>query len=264
MPKGDKNDWQPLRELALKTPYTMEYLSLMARQKQLKTKKVGRLWYSTLDSIREFEKERQTRKESKREKMREKYFRQAEKQPTKIRVTQAAIFDQIQGELEEVLEEIREKERRLREEYREGISRVPFRVAAAIDPKTTTGGPKATAGGGEEKAEGGFLRQEKRETEDLSEKLIMDLGKLLNTANQIQEDVETSRGREEQENHTPFLSLNYPDRRQIQNRSQVEIHNYAPPAPPVKKSGRFKKFLIAVISLLIFAAALAVVYLAYR
>jgi len=181
--RASKIDWQPLRVLALKTPYTMEYLSLMARRKQLKVKKVGRLWYTTLDNIREFEKEMQARKEKKREKMKAKYFRKDEKPPTKIRVSQAAIFDQIQNELEEVLEEIREKERRLRDEYQEGIARIPLTVAMVGDPKAQLR---------KKKAKELFLSREKKETEDLSEKLIMDLGKLLNTANQIQEDVDDS------------------------------------------------------------------------
>jgi hypothetical protein len=277
-----KNDWQPLRELALKTPYTMEYLSLMARRKQLKVKKVGRLWYSTLNSIHEFEKEMQARKEKKREKMRAKYFRKAEKQPAKIRVSQAAIFDQIQGELEEVLAEIREKERRLREDYHEGISRVPFRVAAAVNSEAE---PKIITEFKKKEVKGSFLRKEKQETEDLSEKLIMDLGKLLNTANQIQEDVEIHHNKEEyrvpvksrssnitapaevpsqEENHgTPFLSLNYPDQHRVQSRSQVEIHDYAFPMQVENGPGWANRIIILVVSILVFIAILLLLFLVF-
>jgi len=262
-----KIDWQPLRVLALKTPYTMEYLSLMARRKQLKTKKVGRLWYSTLGNIRGFEKEMQARKEEKREKMRAKYFHQGEKKlPAKIRVSQAAIFDQIQSELEEVLKEIREKENRLREEYQEGISRIPLRVAATMPApgRVAAESAKPRALFQKKKAKEEYLQKEKRETEDLSEKLIMDLGKLLNTANQIQEDVKESQDRpgnrpgdwsEERpvepdiDNHAPFLSLNYAPEFQ---------------ETPKRKGSLMKTLILAVIGILAVLLLVFILFLAYE
>lgn len=187
-----KINWQPLRELALKTPYTMEYLSLMARRKQLKVKKVGRLWYSTLDAIRDFEKRMQEKKEQRRERMKNSHFKSGKK-PLQIKVTQKTIFDQIQLELEDVLGEIRDKERKLREEYKSGMAgnmvNIKFHTAPinetneeitevinVVEPKNVVENTKT------------YLQKEKKETEELSEKLIMDLGKLLNTANQIQDD----------------------------------------------------------------------------
>jgi hypothetical protein len=285
-----KIDWQPLRVLALKTPYTMEYLSLMARRKQLKVKKVGRLWYATLDNIREFENEMQARKEQKRENMRAKYFKKPDKALSSGRISQSAIFDQIQNELEEVLEEIREKERRLRGEYQEGISRIPLTINLEEKPARIFRQKK--------KAKIDFLSQEKRETEDLSEKLIMDLGKLLNTANQIQEDVEESQkhsgareikelepepgpeGDEYQipirgqfrekisENHTPFLSLNHPTYQTTHQREKVSL----PPAPVYrepsyypeeKKSGWGLAIMVTIISLLVVIAILFIIFILY-
>jgi len=71
--REDKNNWQPLRELALTTPYTMGYLSLMARRKQLKVKKIGRIWHSTMDNIKEFEEQMKERKELRKKQLQESY-----------------------------------------------------------------------------------------------------------------------------------------------------------------------------------------------
>jgi|GEM_PF-1724869 len=212
------NNWQPLRELALNTPYTMEYLSLMARRRQLKVKKVGRLWYSTLSNIKEFEEEMKKRKEQRKEKMRNSYFKKPEpirydagevkKHDIKVKVSQGSIYDQIENELEEVLEEIRAKERMLREQYRSvtSESKIPISLHGPLVSSKPTAKHHPRIGMDllapdkiREEAEihsmerSEYLQKEKQETEELSEKLIMDLGRLLNTANQIKDDAEIER-----------------------------------------------------------------------
>lgn len=183
-----KKNWQPLRELALKTPYTMEYLSLMARRKQLKVKKTGRLWYSTLENVREFEEEMKKRKEQRKERMRNSYYKKPENQSARKNISQKNILDQIQTELEDVLEEIREKERRLKEEYRSGMPIGNVSIEFHTNPEAPSEGIASSIENKEK-----YIQKEKQETEELSEKLIMDLGRLLNTANQIQDDVMDSR-----------------------------------------------------------------------
>lgn len=49
---GDK--WQLLSDLASKTPYSQEYLSLLARRNKISAVKKGRNWYSNLDAIKEY------------------------------------------------------------------------------------------------------------------------------------------------------------------------------------------------------------------
>lgn len=308
-----KIDWQPLRELALKTPYTMEYLSLMARRKQLKVKKNGRLWYSTLRNIKEFEEEMKERKEKRREKMRNSYFKKSDKKGVTVKVSRGSIFDQIQEELQEVLGEIRTKEKRLREEYQFGITESQLQISNEISNPEGIDQNKLR----ENKI---YLQKEKQETEELSEKLIMDLGKLLNTANQIQEDVKDfdakptrslmrqektlkNKNRDEYsipirnrindiaspsrlaarphpipaqskrefkdhkkqaiENHTPFLSLNYPPY-QGEVRGQYEISRFDNQDEPAKKGKWLKVFVILLIGFLIFISIVLILFLLYE
>lgn len=188
--------WQPLRELALHTPYTMGYLSLMARRKQLKVKKVGRVWFSTLDNIHEFEDKMKKQKDARNENLRSSYKEKAEKVKisvmddrtadkilkqvkketiieevpafTKVPVGNMAgdsIFDEIQSELQGVLSEIKNKEKRLRHNY------LIYRGSAG------SGGSRLSAAD---------LQNRKENTEQISEKLISDVGKLLKTVNEIQ------------------------------------------------------------------------------
>lgn len=202
--KNTKVNWQPLRELALHTPYTMGYLSLMARRKQLKVKKIGRIWYSTMENIRSFEKEMEERKEKRkkelqdnyREKVRKEVLEEIEKEtegsdevmsnkvmskkvmskkkgdagPVKLRIIgEDTIFDEVQKELQEVLQEIREKEKRIK------LGFLAYQKDASSDTKEKNY-PKS------------YLSREKKETEEISEKLIMDLGRLINVANEVHED----------------------------------------------------------------------------
>lgn len=218
-------NWQPLRELALHTPYTMGYLSLMARRKQLKVKKIGRIWYSTMENIKDFERIMREKKEERKNQLRKSYqektgnvkirvtaeenslirainrqftpsnkvieteksqsiFDRAEDRTSrgkgiKISVASDTIFDEVQRELEEVLQEIKEKERRLRQNY------IVFRGRMSdMSAEETPKRKKAK----QRQSDAAYVKKEKQETEELSEKLIMDLGKLLNTANRIHED----------------------------------------------------------------------------
>lgn len=84
LPKKKGGNWNLLRELALHTPYTMGYLSLMARRKQLKVKKINGIWYSTLENIKEFEDRMKAQKEKRNEELRKKYQEKVKK--VKIRI----------------------------------------------------------------------------------------------------------------------------------------------------------------------------------
>lgn len=133
MKNENKSDWQPLRELAPSTPYALEYLSSMARKKQLKVKKIGRVWYSTKEHIKEFEDTMRERKEERKRQLRKNYqekvidetkikikvLPKAQYRSHKIKVqgSGATIFDAVQKELREVLQEIRERESKLRRNY---------------------------------------------------------------------------------------------------------------------------------------------------
>jgi len=232
--KNDKINWQPLRELALNTPYTMGYLSLMARRKQLKVKKIGRVWYSTMENIKDFEDTMRDRKEERKRQLQESYREKVKREVLKeieseselatplaarlpdgqedghlpltkgrkgLKVfspstegeypqgegvasrhgglkisvsSQDTIFDEVQKELEEVLTEIKEREKKLRQDY------LAYRGIHGNDDAEVYG--NAT------------LAREKQETEELSEKLILDLGRLLNTANKIHEEEEYEGG----------------------------------------------------------------------
>jgi len=50
--KTDK--WQILSELAKKTPYSQEYLSLLARRGKIEAVKKERNWYSNFKAIRDY------------------------------------------------------------------------------------------------------------------------------------------------------------------------------------------------------------------
>ncbi|MBM3256549.1 MAG: hypothetical protein FJZ04_03750 [Candidatus Moranbacteria bacterium] len=230
-------NWQPLRELALITPYTMGYLSLMSRRGQLKVKKIGRIWYSTLENIREFEREMRERKEERKKELSRKYQEisrpkipisnyndrintldprvpplptasdgqskpeddnensykpriiRHEPEPGastdlphagsqigsyKLQVTEDSIFDEVQRELQEVLGEIREKEKIIKKELTaEGLEQTAKNIAKTGDHLEA-------------------LEKERQETEELSEKLVADLGKLLKTADEVQDQAEES------------------------------------------------------------------------
>ncbi|VVB86982.1 Fic/DOC family protein [uncultured archaeon] len=51
---GGADELLPLKELALETPYSQEYLSLRARQGVLDAVKVGKVWYSSKRAIRQY------------------------------------------------------------------------------------------------------------------------------------------------------------------------------------------------------------------
>jgi Fic family protein len=48
--------WQLLSQLAPKTPFSQEYLSLLARRSKLEAVKKGRNWYSNLQAIKQYQK----------------------------------------------------------------------------------------------------------------------------------------------------------------------------------------------------------------
>jgi Fic family protein len=54
--KGEEK-WQLLSRLAPKTPYSQEYLSLLARRGRIEAVKKGRNWYSNLQAIKNYKKE---------------------------------------------------------------------------------------------------------------------------------------------------------------------------------------------------------------
>ena len=49
-----EDDWIPLREAAESTPYSQEYLSLLARTGRIEALKRGRVWYTTLKAVEEY------------------------------------------------------------------------------------------------------------------------------------------------------------------------------------------------------------------
>src|SRR5581483_383329 len=50
------NEWIPLREAAQGTPYSQEYLSLLARLGRLEAIKIGRVWHTTRQAVAEYRK----------------------------------------------------------------------------------------------------------------------------------------------------------------------------------------------------------------
>jgi hypothetical protein len=51
---GVNSSWLPLSEVAKGTPYTQEYLSLLARTGRLEAIKRGRVWYTTQKAVEEY------------------------------------------------------------------------------------------------------------------------------------------------------------------------------------------------------------------
>jgi hypothetical protein len=54
MPGSIDEEWILLREAAQDTPYSQEYLSLLARQGKLEAVKRGRLWYTTKKALADY------------------------------------------------------------------------------------------------------------------------------------------------------------------------------------------------------------------
>jgi Fic family protein len=50
-PRPPEDEWVPLREAAQGTPYSQEYLSLLARKGRLEAIKRGRIWYTTRRAV---------------------------------------------------------------------------------------------------------------------------------------------------------------------------------------------------------------------
>ena len=50
-PPASEDEWIPLREAAQGTPYSQEYLSLLARNGRLEAVKRGRIWYTTRQAV---------------------------------------------------------------------------------------------------------------------------------------------------------------------------------------------------------------------
>jgi Fic family protein len=50
-PRPSQDEWVPLREAAQDTPYSQEYLSLLARRGRLEAIKRGRVWYTTPQAV---------------------------------------------------------------------------------------------------------------------------------------------------------------------------------------------------------------------
>lgn len=52
--KKPEEKWQLLSKLVSRTPYSQEYLSLLARKGRIEAVKKGRNWYSNLNSIQDY------------------------------------------------------------------------------------------------------------------------------------------------------------------------------------------------------------------
>ncbi len=55
-PRSAKEEWIPLREAARRTPYSQEYLSLLARTGRLEAVKRGRVWHTTRKALAAYRK----------------------------------------------------------------------------------------------------------------------------------------------------------------------------------------------------------------
>jgi Fic family protein len=53
---GPEDTWIPLREAVASTPYSQEYLSLLARTGRIEAAKRGRIWYTTRRAVEEYRK----------------------------------------------------------------------------------------------------------------------------------------------------------------------------------------------------------------
>ncbi len=54
-PPAPEDEWVPLREAAQGTPYSQEYLSLLARKGRLEAIKRGRVWYTTRRAVADYQ-----------------------------------------------------------------------------------------------------------------------------------------------------------------------------------------------------------------
>jgi Fic family protein len=54
-PPASADEWIPLREVAKGTPYSQEYLSLLARMGRLEAIKRGRIWYTTRQAVKVYQ-----------------------------------------------------------------------------------------------------------------------------------------------------------------------------------------------------------------
>ncbi len=276
MTEEEKNNspWQPLRELAQVTPYTMGYLSLMARRGQLKVRKIGRVWHSTLSNIREFEKDMEARKRERKIQLSRQYKeksvnpenknlgldminrlareersvdsidfinRQPERKipikplperdttvnltvnPPLKSVTESiketdTIFDEIQKELMEVLDDIRGKEKKIRQDYlayRENTiksEKSDFINQESLEDQIRLEVNQNLIQDSE------YLKEEERQTEEISDKLINDLGKLLDVADKAQQEAKYSI-LENKENESEWIPIN------INGKTNIGIQN---------------------------------------
>ena len=55
-PPKTEDEWIPLREAAEGTPYSQEYLSLLARSGRIEAVKRGRIWFTTRKAVEEYRK----------------------------------------------------------------------------------------------------------------------------------------------------------------------------------------------------------------
>ena len=55
-PPGPEDEWIPLREAVEGTPYSQEYLSLLARSGRIEAVKRGRIWFTTRKAVEEYRK----------------------------------------------------------------------------------------------------------------------------------------------------------------------------------------------------------------
>lgn len=55
VPPTPEDEWIPLREAAEGTPYSQEYLSLLARTGRLEAMKRGRIWYTTRQAVKVYQ-----------------------------------------------------------------------------------------------------------------------------------------------------------------------------------------------------------------
>src|SRR3989338_1203520 len=59
--KNEAENWLSMSEAASHTPYSAEYLSLLARKKKLASKKIGNTWYTTKFILDEYMKKQMLR-----------------------------------------------------------------------------------------------------------------------------------------------------------------------------------------------------------
>ena len=52
----------PLSKLARRTPYSADYLSLLARRGELSASKRGKTWFSSLEAVKDYQKKRERKR----------------------------------------------------------------------------------------------------------------------------------------------------------------------------------------------------------